>query len=335
MEVNNLLNTNTSFSQLSSIDKVTLMRDLVTFEIPYRYNLGIPNKFIFGLELEYENVSKAAMEKLVSNFEGWMAEKDISLDSGGEIISPELVDEEALWQYISVMASVLNILKVSVNHNAGLHVSVGTHVLGKDLAAWLRFIKVYLAYERVLVRFAKGDSIKMRDTFINFARPIGHSMLEKLDLLQERLSLNMLRDYLANYERNKDNALNFRGLSFNDNVCLRNSFELRLFNSSAKDVIIQNDINATVKMVMAAVNGNMNMDVVDERIEKLRSLNLGEMDYIKQGFRVLFDCVLEFVDLIFTNDLDKMCFLKQYMGELKIGSWNMFVGDAGCKRSTI
>ena len=54
------------------------------------------------------------------------------MESGGEIVSSRLSDEKRVWQDLYLICELLKCNDAKTDKNAGLHVSVGTHLLGRD-----------------------------------------------------------------------------------------------------------------------------------------------------------------------------------------------------------
>ena len=309
-----LLYSNTNFSEIPRNDILDFLNLISKFEIPYRDSLNLPSSASFGVEIEYEGMDKAKADKFVNILGGWESTIDSTLESGGEIVSSRLSDEKRVWQDLYLICEILKCNDAKTDKNAGLHVSVGTHLLGRDYHSWELLAKIYMLYERVLVRFAKGDKHRMRDTFIYFARPLGLKMLQQRNLLEKR-RLGSIKSFLEDYEENKKGAINFRSLDFSRAMSPYNTFELRLFNSTTDNCVIQNDVNATLKMTLAAANKSVDSDLLSERLDRLEAQKLTGQEYLHQCNNVLLRDAFEFVDLIFDNDLDKVCFLKQYLGD--------------------
>lgn len=309
MDTNSLLNTNIIFRGISKLDVAYLVKSLRSFFLPYRDSLFLPYGCTFGIEIEYEDVDKRLVDNLIKDFKGWRSVTDETLQSGGEIVTSRLHDEKRVWQNLRIACQYLKMHNANTCHNASVHVHVGSHIL-KNNDCWRRFFKLYAAYERVLIRFAFGDKINARNTFKQYASPVALAILETKDDINDINYLSTIKKEASYLKGNKCVALNIRGTE-NCNI-EGNTVEFRPFNATVQMPVIQNDVNISAKMMLAAANPNLDEAFLDAKLTDLENKHYSFSEYLEECDRVFIDDALEFADIVFNNDLDKMCFFKQY-----------------------
>lgn len=126
----------------------------------------------FGIELEfegadtediYEALRKAGVEVVEaeygdSNYNVWQVKPDGSLDSGGEVVSPVLYDNEETWATIDRVCEILRSEGAKVNSNTGAHVHIGR---GEErIASHSRGVHIaYATHQDVIHRFATNPDV--------------------------------------------------------------------------------------------------------------------------------------------------------------------------------
>ena len=312
---------NDNLSYFKGLDLQELLDDIEKFYLTYRSKLDFPKNVTFGVEIEYEEILFLIVSRFVKkNLHDWKSTIDMSILYGGEIISPKLSDTTDCWLELKKVCEYLKSKRASANELAGGHVHVGAHLLGSDINAWYIFLKTYAAYERILFRFFYGDKINARKNILAFAKPIESYLCNIIENIKsinyDTIDMYYLNMLLNPLERN--NAINFQNVKFYDinNIVGSNTIEFRSPNGTIEEVIWQNNINTIVKLMLAAKNRKIDEDLVDYRLKQNRSY-----EYHKYN-QFLYNTIdiklsLEFIDLIFDNNLDKIYFLRQYLKDLK------------------
>ncbi len=306
---------NDEFVKLRGLDLQSMIVQVENYLLEYRDSLGLPQDLTFGVEIEYEGIMRKIANRFVEKkLPDWNSKRDGSLSSGGEIISPILNDDQKNWEELKVVCDYLTKKKADTVHNAGGHIHIGATVLDTDLDAWKSFIKLYTIYEHVLFRFAYGDKISARKKLYKFAPPTADMFYGSLKEINEAKSIYEFRCALPSMGRYT--ALNLNNVSFYDSYDYKNTIEFRSPNATTDKVIWQNNINTFSKMLISSKQKVMDEDFLDY---KLRN------DYMEYSTnKYLYDIVnikdaLEFVDLVFDNNLDKIYFLRQYLKDFKEG----------------
>ena len=299
----------TQFSLFRGSDLLDLIVQILNFDLSYRDKLGLSDNNTFGVEIEFERYNYLLVSSyLKRNISGWCCVEDGSLVNGGEVNSSILRDDISSWRDVSNVCYFLKRHYVDTLHNAGGHVHVGGHILGSDCDKWRNFIKLYVAYENVLFRFFYGDKVSGRKRILRFAPPIGDFLCQRLD------TFNHVRDissFLVNLPYGKYQSVAFFHLDFAsiDEVKEGNTLEFRMPNGTVEEVIWQNYVNTCVKMMIAYEKGLVDEEFLDYKIKNERVSSIHDFCLYPE---VDLAGVLEFVDMVFDNDLDKVYFLRQY-----------------------
>jgi len=302
---------NDSFVSLRGLDLQDLLVETENYLLDYRDKLNLPSDLTFGVELEYEGIMRSITNKFIEkNLREWNSKGDGSLSSGGEITSPIMTDEIRYWQELKKVCEHLSKRKADTLHNAGGHIHIGTCILGEDIEAWRSFLKVYTAYENIIFRFIYGDKISGRKKLFKYAPPIADSLYKIMSSINAAESLSDIRWTLPTNDRYA--ALNFRNVDFYnpENRYGKNTLEFRSPNATTNAVVWQNNINAFAKMLVSSRDKAMDEDFLDYKLNH-EYLPYSTNEYMYND--VCLKNVLEFVDLIFDNNLDKVYFLRQYL----------------------
>lgn len=300
------MNNNTSFSKLRGLDLMDLVNTIEKFYLTYRELLNIPLNVTFGVEIEVENLPSSEREGIISD--DWYFDYDATVSSGGEFVSPIMYNEKRYWQQLKEVCINLKNKNVDTLHNAGGHIHIGTPILGNNLDKWRGFLKTYMVYENVFFRFAYGDKLVYRDKIETYAKPIASLLYNSLEEINEASDLDELLFDLTDTRRQ---AVNFLNVDFSaPNVNLeKNTIEFRAYNGTIEEVIWQNNINCCIHMLLSSYNKLYDEDYLNYKIEH-NNKNFNNL-YIYNEINL--KDALEFVDIVFNNNLDKVYFLRQYV----------------------
>lgn len=302
---------NDNFAVLRGIDLQDLLVETENCLLEYRDKLNLPNDVTFGVELEYESVPRTITDKFIKkNLMEWNSKSDGSLNSGGEITSPIMKDNPKYWQELKKVCEFLSKKRADTFHNAGGHVHIGACVLREDVEAWKIFLKLYTTYESIIFRFIYGDKISGRKNIFKYAPPIADSLKRLLPRINKAESLFDI--YLNLPTREKYAALNFCNVDFTipENKNKKNTLEFRSPNATTNAIIWQNNINAFTKMLVSSRDKVIDEEFLDYKLSHEYLAYFGNK-YIYNEINL--KNVLEFVDLVFDNNLDKIYFLRQYL----------------------
>ena len=302
---------NDILSKLKGKDILNII-ELLDNDLDLRNNLGLDSTITFGLELEYENIHsyndkeplESIKEKLQKTY--WVSKYDSTLNFGVEINSPVLRDNKENWLFLDDLIKFIKPF-VSIGDKSGGHIHVGTPILGDNKDSWLNFLKLWSTYENIIYRFTNGEFITSRKSIAQYAMPTMKEFKNFYGILKNS-SLDKIIKFLRNTRRYQ--SVNFWNVSENhiNELLFKNTIEFRCPNSSLSSIVWQNNVNLFTKMLLYCKSKNFNDNVIDNRF----IINNYKYDNLYLYDEIFLDQALEFVDLIFTNNLDKIYFLKQY-----------------------
>ena len=299
---------NNYFSYLRGSDLQEVLVDVENYFLTYRDTLNLPQELTFGVELEYEKLFKILTDEFLDvNFlYSWKSINDGSLTLGGEVVSPILNDDISTWDQLQKICQFLAKYNADTFHNAGGHIHIGANILGEDIESWKMFLKLYTIYEHVLFRFAYGDKLNARKGIKNYAFPSKENLNMALLFLDDAIDLSDIYYAIPNHSRYQAlNLSNVHFIMFETQKKFINTIEFRFPNASSSEIVWQNNINAFAKMLLTAKNKLIDEEFLDYKIKTSKD------EYINYDFIDL-KGALEFVDLVFDNNLDKIYFLRQY-----------------------
>lgn len=280
---------------LNKKDLEYLLSLINTYKLLLREKINIDETESFGLEIECEN---ARWDKISRRMEReWELTDDISLLEGAEIKSPILTDTKENWITLKRVCSMLSKYSM-IGLNSGGHVHVGIQALGNDKESLINFLKLWSVYEPIIYRFSYGEFLGPRPGLKETAKSVQVDFANLCYFCEEEnVSERELIHYLCD---DKYKAVNFKHYD-----TLR-TIEFRCPNATLNPVIWQNNVNLFVKMMNYAKRKDFNNSLLDEKRHKLFIEN-------KTPNQIYVDDAIEFVDLIFDNNLDKVYFLRQYL----------------------
>lgn len=309
-------------AKLNSLYLSELLVELQSCFLSYRKNLALPKSVTFGLEIEFENASFLEVEKsfnqLFKSQSGtkWFLTTDLSVQSlkfgkfcGGEIQSLPLKDEDASWLTLENVCQMLLDLKATADRKSGGHLHLGSQILGKNQSSWVNLIKLWTIYEKLIYRFSYGEKMGGRKGLLYQASPISKDLFYLLPKLEKEKDL---KEFIKILKSSASKSINFNYVSSYE-YAKRNTIELRCPNGSLNPVIWQNNVNFFSKMFLYCQSNSYDEDFINYKLNKYSfddyNFNLYNEIYLEDA--------LELSDLIFTNNLDKLYFLKQYFKEMK------------------
>ena len=308
-------NENTKLSELNKNELHYLLLLLKNYYIEYRDKLNIDNNITFGLEIEFEHADYEKIEQIINNLNlkklawtktKWKTVNEISISNGGETNSPILKDEIESWQQIKTVLQEIN--KYATIYNASSsHIHIGKNILNDETYSWKNFINLWTTYENIIFRFSYGEYLNARPLINKFATPLSKE-LSKIQLSKYKKKQNLIKKV---NELDKNHAFNLDHLKSN---CIYgsdplNTIEFRMFNGTLNSIIWQNNINFIINFLLYCNNYDFDYDIINKRNEKTKDQFIYP---IHSYHKININQAIELADLIFTNNLDKINFLKQY-----------------------
>lgn len=301
---------NDNLSKMSGLDLQEFLIYLNNYYLELRDNLGFLFKVTFGLEIEVEKVKEKRLRNKLSKtsfYNLWKLVDDFSLDRGIEINSSILRDIPSSWDDLSKICHIVSKFSKIDIHSGG-HIHIGAHILNNNVNSWLNFIKLWSVYENIIFRFLYGSFLTERPTIESYARPMAENLYnEYIDF--QISGDDDIRHLFKELYKYSNSAINFANVKPLDHIDYMNTIEFRAPNGSVDAVIWQNNVNFLVKLLLYSNSDKFNYDIVNRRAF-INNNKYYDLDYYSEIF---LDQVLEFCDMIFTNNLDKVYFLRQYL----------------------
>jgi len=286
---------NEIFSKLSKKDLEWLLYLINDYKLLLRDKINVDETESFGLEIECEN---ARWEKIARRImPEWELTDDISLLEGAEIKSPILTDTKDNWITLKNVCSMLSKYSI-VGLNSGGHVHIGTQALGNDKESLINFMKLWSVYEPIIYRFSYGEFLGPRPGLKDTAKSVQVDFVNLCCFCEEEnVEYKDLIHYLCG---DKYKAVNFKHYN------TFRTIEFRCPNATLNPVIWQNNVNLFVKMMLYSKSKKFNNSLLDEKRKRL-------FIECKTPNEIYVNDAIEFADLIFDNNLDKIYFLRQYL----------------------
>lgn len=191
-----------------------------------------------------------------------------------------------------------------IGANCGSHVHIGKQALGTDVESLINFLKLWSLFEPIIFRFAYGEFLGARPHFSIVSKSISNDFLDVCKYAKSE-SIDEI-DLLIWFIGQDDVAIRFK------HWFDLKTIEFRCPNGTLNPVIWQNNANVFMKMVLYSGSGRFASGLIDERMERIFSTPLSDGE-------VHIDAAIQFADLVFDNNLDKIYFLRQYLKDFEKG----------------
>lgn len=288
---------NTKFSSLRGNDLKELLYLVNNYKIFFRERLLFDYKLKFGCEIEYEKVLRFFVTKFIrKNFWRWDSKKDFTCNLGGEVTTPVFGNKKQDWIELKKVCEYLESKGADMLHNASCHIHTDKESID-EISYNRQFLKLIGCYESVLFRFGYGDKISGRKNIKKYAYPVADLIFEALD------EINTYEiKYMSFPQNDKYYAINYLTGD-------KHTIEFRLFNATKYPQIIQNNVNTVINTITAPKRGLIDEEYLDYKLQnEFISPTLQWHKYNE----ILLKNSLEFVDFVYSNNLDKIFFLVQY-----------------------
>lgn len=307
----------TSSDELSLMDNVErkeLLNRLDKYYLEYRSSLGFDDKITFGFEIEFEHLEEDIVGTCFKDTlpSGWKVEHDDTLDLGAEIITSRLIDKSKTWKDLrNALYRARKIGEVGIN--TGSHIHIGAQVLGTDVNVWKRFLKIWSVYENIIFRFCYGQHTTYRPFIKKQSCP-----LSDIYWYYSKKDYENYFEILNKINFDKFLCVNFKNFKDGSKERKNNTIEFRCPNGTLDEVVWQNNLNLFVHILEYCKSNGFNDEIINRR-KYLNKNVIYNLDYYN---RIDVEMALEFADLIFTSNLDKVYFLRQYIKNYDISKNN-------------
>lgn len=334
---------NDMISKISEIELKEIFMYLDRYYLEYRNVLGFNDDITFGIEIEMEHFKggfdnfepfRQLLKSTVGNNE-WDAKNDFSLlygelDYGREVTSDILRDNSKCWIEVKKACELSSLYGV-IGPKCGGHIHIGAQILGSNTLYWYRFIKLCSIYENIIYRFGYGEYLTHRPMVCTKAKPLASVYNERLPIIESRINDNLysLLSVIDGKHVYMD-SLKYYGISFWHMLCDNDydlyedydkinkycTVEYRSPNGTFDYVIWQNNINFIVNLLLYCKSDNFDDDILNKRY----SLVCNQFGDIDSYSKIHLEQAIELSDMIFSNNLDKVYFLRQYLKSFQVGN---------------
>ena len=256
--------------------------------------LEIPSFVNFGLEIEIEGVDFDTVKRLIRNTtkDTRHVEGEISLsEKGAEIVSPVLQNKKETWRQLNKVSKTLHFLRPTFE-DCSFQVNYDMDFL-KDEEKFLKFIKLFMAYEDVLYLFSRGKDEKLRTSALLYAQPIARMIYQNGNVERET--------YLSDFEFLKDNKLFALSLKEREKKLI----EFRTPNGTDDLVLWQNYIMTFYSMLAYANHTTYDIEKINLYLKESYSF------YLNYKRKFPYEKIMEFATMIFPSEFDQLSFFKQ------------------------
>lgn len=309
-------NNNCKISNLSENSKNEVINYINEYFLELRNTIDMNNNDTFGFEMEAEVFKYSKVYELMNkygfNLSKWIIKPDNSLYRGYEVVTPMLTKNNISWEDINYICDIIKD-NSKVGIHASSHIHVGAQTLNNDKEFIIRLIHLLCAYENIIYRFAYGEFLNERPRILSYARPCSKSWYEMLSVFKNY-------DYINNFEmikwlscNDKNMGINLTNASSLDEIKYKNTIEFRMFNYTLNPIIWQNNYNLVNHFIKYCNSELFDYDTVLKRIE-VNKINFNSILYYRS---IDADGAIEFADLIFDKNIDKIYFLRQYLKNME------------------
>ena len=309
-------NLNDKLSMLSKSDILDIKKFLNKYYLELRNKIDSDNNITFGLEFEFEDAHLSRIEEELINLnlgEDWTLKEELTVDSGAEVTTPILTDNNTTWLNIQKICTMLS-KHSKILYSAGAHVHIGAQIFEGSKENILNFALLWTTYENVIYRFLYGEYLNKRLTLPKYAASVSRRWCDDYFVLSkmEGFSNNAIIKWFNNGGQwcviNLSNIV-----SLTERLDL-NTIEFRGGNGTLNAIIWQNYVNLYIKMINYCKNKDFKRELIIDRLYTIKD-NLSKLDSYNN---IYIDQALEFCDLIFDNNLDKIYFLRQYLKDMRV-----------------
>lgn len=306
---------NDCFANMKGLDLQELLYHMDSYYLTLRRCLGLIDQVTFGLEIEAEEACRHLINDMIEEkLSSWKVKGDSSLDEGVEINSPILDDQPNYWNQVKEACQIIAQNSL-IGEKSGGHIHIGAHILGEKVKPWLNFIKLWSVYENVIYRFSYGEFLEGRPAIKRYAISCAQLFWSGYQKCSE-FSSNDLQSLLRVISQGRYQAVNFTHVESDNCKQENNTIEFRCPNGTLDPIIWQNNVNVFAHMLLYAKNTRYD----DDMIEKRRLINSDDAFGLDLYNEVYLQQALELSDMLFTNNLDKVYFLKQYLKSFQVSN---------------
>lgn len=279
--------------------KIDLIKASLYETLPYRNQLGIDN--YFGLEIEMSLLNEKDKDYILNEElkeEGYYDPFDNSMVYGTplEIATPKLMDTTLTWKTLEDLSNRMKNCQLNFERSA-FQVNLDSNLTKLELYHMCLFFR---SFEHIIFKFSRGFDSELRD--MEYAESLRNFLL------------------YHNFEEQNDYSLRNLMLTKRYAISLKNdkpyrkSFpvtivEFRTPNGCDDCFLWQNYVNIFYHFLQ--ISKKLDLDYIDYELCHNRNA------YGKSSDILHLDDAITFSNILFKEDIDKIYFLKHYIGSDK------------------
>ncbi len=298
-----------------------LNKEILEFKIPYRKDLKFASKDTFGCEIEfydadYSSISQALKSlKKKSQMFCWDLDRDETVyipsktdflkGKGGELISPILFTENHTFDEMITACNLIKSNKGTINYKTAGHIHAGGQMF-ESKEKIDNFLLLWSIFEDVIERFFCGEFLEnsyLEEKAHSCRDNFKEASYDKYNLSKIRLDKHMQNENKIHQKAWAVSFYYFYCYDFEP----KNTIEFRKISGTLEPAIWQNNCYFLSKF--ASLSNKISKKELNYIKTKFDYSNKDSIDIKKAIF---------LSDLMFETDLDKLCFLKQYIKDFHI-----------------
>ena len=255
---------------------------ILIYKNEFKGKINIKDNIKFGVEIEFTTYNHKPIKEDLRKT-GYDFVRDGSGVAIFEAVSPILVNKEEDWNQLNNVLNIINKYDSKLTSREGGHIHFDQHILDKSNID--NFLKLWYCFENIIYTFANGDFYNARYSEYLYARKLQNEIQDKLN--------NKYYDFF-----DKDYGLNLSNIFGDFKFFAPETYEVRCPNATLNITTWQNNILFFARLFSFA-NDKGNEKIINSLYaEGIKENNFENAYYLSR--------------LIFDNNDDRLCFLKQY-----------------------
>ena len=275
--------------------------DALSTKTNYRDSLELSPLTKFGLEIEMDHLSLNKINDIKDKYDnkkGYIVYEDTSLKNGGiELATRVMGNLPKNWLELKELSDYLKKKRPDFE-NSSLQVNLNCHM---DYNELVFFLKLYAYYEDIIYRYSKGNDRVLRYSVDIYAHSIREALKRTINFGKDEI------DIVEAFLNSKSFGVALKDNDGKENLISGiNLIEFRTPNGTLNPILWQNYVMLFQSMIDFVESGDWYGYTFD--IDKLSDR---EFDLNK---------AIEFANIVFVSEKEKLLFIKQYIGNRKLES---------------
>jgi len=294
----------------------------------YKTKLDINPDITIGYEVEVEGVSPHIIKNILANdqvkdtlfqkqninpnLSKWGIKYDPTVNTGVELVSPILMDNEEDWKDLKDVINMLKSLGGKIDGQCGGHIHIGSNILGTDEKAWENFLTIWSECESSIYKISNPANENFRDGVGEFASPTKSIIDEILKKGSVKLDTHedvkkLAEQYSRMYIPDKTKSGRYKGLNLKPiSDGKQNTVEFRMPNGQLDAIEVQRNIELFARVMEVSKKISIEPEYKKKFFDKMKNKEATEEEKLM--------CLL---DLSFDSIVDKSIYYERYLSRDK------------------